>query len=255
MRHCNQTFITLIIDRYNLELDSYLVDSIVATWLQKYDRDWIIKAIVESIHRGRYKVRSVDSILISWHRIGKPAYKFTAEFEREILENLPKMPEQNGNGVIPITSSPAPEIPVTPPILLNFNSDDLNPEESAPFQHHNHSFSPILAHSIQSVPIVGDASNHSSVTLRSTQLTNIQNQKYFDLASVDATLNLTEFTTNRIVAQPANFQLFRTLKAIVEPKYPKIADTSTLDSSLSTTEAHLPSIANFQFSLKNASGE
>lgn len=254
MSHFNQTFITLIVDRYKLELDNYLIDSIVVTWLQTYDRDWIVKAIVESIHRGRYKVRSVDSILIGWHRLGKPSYKFTAEFEREILENLPVVPEPNEDRAILIAPAPEPELPADPPILLNLNSQHLNPEESAPFQHHNHSISAILAHAIQPEPIVGEKGNNNSVTFRSTS-SSLQHQSYFDLGAIDASINLTEVATNRIVAQPAKFQLFQTLKAIVEPKNHQIPNGSNLDSSPSSTDAHLPTIANFEFLLGNASGE
>jgi hypothetical protein len=255
MSHFNQTFITLIIDRYSLELGDCPIDSIVVTWLQKYDRDWIVKAIVESIHRGRYKVKSVDSILIGWHRLGKPAYKFTAEFEREILQNLPVIPPPNEDPASQIAPSPEPELPADPPILLNLNSDDLNPEESAPFQHHNHSISKILAHHIQAEAIVGKRVNNGSVTFCSTSLTSLQHRSCFDLAGGDPSVDLTEVTTNQLVAQPAKFQLFRTLKAIVEPKNNQIAGTSTMDAAPSSTEDHLPRIANFEFSLGNASGE
>jgi hypothetical protein len=255
MSHFNQTFITLIIDRYNLELDEYLLDTIVVAWLQKYDRDWIVKAIVESIHRGRYKVKSVDNILSGWHRIGKPAYKFTAEFEREILQSLPVIPTPNEDRATEISSFPEPELPVTSPAFINFNSDDLNPEESAPFQHHNYSTAPTLSHRNQPEPIVGGNGNYNSVILQLKSLASLQHRSYFDPAAVDAVPSLTEVVTNRIVSQPAKSQLFQTLKAIVEPSNFHTSEASNLDSSPSYTDSHLPSIANFEFSLGNASGE
>ena len=89
MSQFNQQFITLIIDRYGLELDDEQIDSVVATWIGQYDRGWVVKAIVESLHRGRYKIKSVDSILSGWQRSGKPTYNFPPEFEREILQDLP----------------------------------------------------------------------------------------------------------------------------------------------------------------------
>jgi hypothetical protein len=253
MSQFNQTFITLIIDRYNLELDDDSIDSIVVRWLQKYDRDWIIKAIIECIHGGRYKVKSVDSILINWQRLGKPVYRFTAEFERGILEGLPVIPPQSEDLATPILSSPEPELPVNPPIL--FNSDDLNPEESAPFQHHNHSNSRIVTYRIQTEPMIGDRGNSSYATFRSTLLGNLQHHSDFDLAAVDTSLNPTEITTNRIVSQPAKFQLFRTLKAIVEPKNHQTPNANNLNSLPSYPEDHLPSVANFELSLGNASGD
>jgi hypothetical protein len=253
MSHFNQTFITLIIDRYNLELDDDSIDSIVVRWLQKYDRDWIIKAIVECIHGGRYKVKSVDSILINWQRLGKPVYRFTVEFERGILEGLPVIPQPNEDLATPILSSSEPELPVTPRIL--FNSDDLNPEESAPFQHHNHSIPKIPTHHIQPEPIIGDRGNNSCATFRSTLLTSLQQHSHLDLAAVDTSLNPTEITTNRIVSQPAKFQLFQTLKAIVEPKNHQTPNANNLNSSPSYPEDHLPSVANFELSLGNASGD
>ena len=93
MSQFNQQFITLIIDRYGLELDDERQGDIVATWIGQYDRALIVKAIVESLHRGRYKIKSVDSILSGWQRTGKLSYNFTPEFEREILQDLPTISE------------------------------------------------------------------------------------------------------------------------------------------------------------------
>jgi hypothetical protein len=135
MNQFNQQFITAIIDRYGLEPDDYQIDNIVVIWLKTYDRAWIVKAIVESLHRGRYKIKSVDSILSVWQRAGKPAYNFPPEFEREILQNLPTISD------LAATQAP-PALPqlddVEPAIRFpGLSSDQLNPEESAPFPHHD----------------------------------------------------------------------------------------------------------------------
>jgi hypothetical protein len=135
MSQFNQQFIILIIDRYGLELEDDLIDNIVATWMGQYDRGWIVKAIVESLHRGRYKIKSVDSILSGWQRSGKPSYNFPPEFEREILQDLPTMSD--------LVETPAPPTlsqldDFDPGIQFpGLSSDQLNPAESAPFPHHD----------------------------------------------------------------------------------------------------------------------
>jgi hypothetical protein len=139
MSQFQQNFITIVIDRYGLELDGHQVDTIIVTWLQKYDSAWIVKAIVESLYRGRYKIVSVDNILKDWQRLGKPRYNFTPEYEREILQNLPAITDLPTTSVQPTLSPPAdkpdPTFPEIQPAV--HSSKNLNPEESAPFQHHD----------------------------------------------------------------------------------------------------------------------
>ncbi len=135
MSQFNQQFIASIIDRYRLELDEYHLDSIVATWIRQYDQAWIVKAIVESLHRGRYKIKSVDSILSGWQRTGKPSYNFSPEFEREILQDLPilsDLAETQTPSTLLQLDDPDPVIPFS-----HLSSEQLNPEESAPFPHHD----------------------------------------------------------------------------------------------------------------------
>jgi hypothetical protein len=135
MSQFNQQFIASIIDRYRLELDEYHLDSIVATWIREYDRAWIVKAIVESLHRGRYKIKSVDSILSGWQRTGKPSYNFPPEFEREILQDMPMiddLAETQPSSTLLRLDDPDPEIQ-----FPGLSSEQLNPEESAPFPHHD----------------------------------------------------------------------------------------------------------------------
>ena len=135
MSQFNQQFITLIIDRYGLELDDERVDRIVAAWIGQYDRGLIVKAIVESLHRGRYKIKSVDSILSGWQRAGKPSYNFPPEFEREILQDLPiigDLAEAQSSPTLSQLDDPDPAIQ-----FPGLSNEQLNPEESAPFPHHD----------------------------------------------------------------------------------------------------------------------
>jgi len=93
MSQFHKNFIIRVIDLYGLELDDdsrserlrQRVDTSIDTWLQTYDPTWIVKAIVESLYRGRYKIKSIDNILKDWQRLGKPRYNFTPEYERGIL--------------------------------------------------------------------------------------------------------------------------------------------------------------------------
>jgi hypothetical protein len=114
MSHFHHNFITKVIDLYGLELDGHQVDTLVANWLKKYDRDWIVKAIVESLYRGRYKIVSVDNILRDWQRLGRPRYNFTPEYEREILQNLPAVVE------LPVASDSPAQVSVDEPVQPDF---------------------------------------------------------------------------------------------------------------------------------------
>jgi hypothetical protein len=222
MSQFNHNFITAMIDRYGLELDDYRIDNLVVTWLGKYDSTWIIKAIVESLHRGRYKVKSVDSILSGWQRVGKPSYKFSAEFEREILQKLPPIPDPPEEPVPQILSSPEPEFSA-PPVVRNI--EDLNPEESAPFQHHNHS-TPTVHHPIEHREPIVERKDRNLANSQPRFLAIFQGKT---ILSED---NNDEVKTTPIICQPAQRQLFNTLKAIVSPndrKAKESPDPTNLD--------------------------
>jgi hypothetical protein len=221
MSQFNQNLITAIIDRYGLELGEYRVDNIVVIWLQKYDSSWIIKAIVESLHRGRYKIKSVDSILMGWKRIGKPCYKFTAEFEREILDNLPAIVTSPAQQVVSTFTLPNPEFGLFHPVAVS--REDLNPEESAPFQHH-HSV-PLPLSIDQSEPILGDDAQDHSVAPTPRLLIMLQRENLASGVDND------EASRNRLIGQPAKFQLFRTLKAIVDPNHRSATASTELTKS------------------------
>jgi hypothetical protein len=141
MSQLPQEYITALIDRYGLDLEGKQADGVVATWLKEYEADWIIKAIVEAVFRGVYKVKTVDGILRQWQRHGKPMCNFKPEFERERLKQIsdpadlvepptspkfsPSKPPQFQAQMFPNTAAVAQ---IQAP---------LNPEELEPFHHHH----------------------------------------------------------------------------------------------------------------------
>jgi hypothetical protein len=262
MSHFHQNFITTVIDLYGLELDDRQVDTIIETWLQKYDGSWIVKAIVESLYRGRYKIKSVDNILKGWQRMGKPLYNFTPEYEREILQNLPA-PSDRPQTPLLLTSDPDLDLEPEPDPNSNFSatqptglsSHQLNPEESAPFQYHNHSIPPDRANNPVLGTIValeerkvaqGDALNPSlenkcaAFIYVPTSLAIINGKVY---TSSDRQNNV---KAARISSQPVKLQLFHTLKAIVDPHNHQQAEghgSSVCDNQANphhSTPRHLP---------------
>ena len=249
MSDFQQNFIKIAIEIYGLELDPDRVDVIVATWLKKYDPDWILKAIVESLYRGRYKIVSVENILKDWQRLGNPRYKFTPEYEREILEKIPQVPTLasppiSPSPIIPVAridvpaSSSVPEdsdritdrlaLPPTPQALIS--SKDLDPEESAPFQSHYHSLS-----SRYSNNSVGSSEN-SEVNLELT-IDEDPIAEDPELAGTEPTLDppsekgLFQNRHDRskpeqIAATPTSRNLFNTLRSIVNPNHQDRSDRS-----------------------------
>ena len=245
MSQFNQNFIIRLIDLYGLELDDHQVDPPSVAWLQQYDPSWIVKAIVESLYRGRYKIRSVDRILKDWQRLGKPLHGFTPDYERGILQSLPD-PSELAATPIPLISS----LPIVDGASLaqthsihQFSRtqspiddcENLNPEESTPFGRHFHSHpAPQGTHSVGdsesmaldraylpaaetidpegddlagSVPPEADAAlqHHDDPDRVASDLPNRE-------LPVDA-------PAHRINSQPVNHQLFATLKAIVDPHH------------------------------------
>ncbi len=144
MSQFQQEFVTTAIEHYGLELDEQRVDTVVLTWFQTYDPAWVVKALVEALYRGRYKIKSVDNILRDWQRRGSPFYKFTPDYEREILQSL-RLGTDSPVTLLPSAIPTPVDIPVrqlaagTPPLT----DSRLDPEETAPFQHHDRS--PIAA--------------------------------------------------------------------------------------------------------------
>ncbi len=218
----SQNFITIVIEHYGLELDDDRVDAMMVNWFEEFDPIWIVKAIVESLYRGRYKVKSVDNILKDWRRLGKPKYNFPPDYEREILQNLPV--------AIDLTDTPSPltilspqidRVDLEPPALSppEIDTKDLNPEESPPFQYH---LQPMVSF------------NSSSSLVSTTE--EVNSMPLTDLVSIDPQLRVQNSdpstlpcstTSNshctiepdRIPSTPVTLHLFKTLKAIVTPNH------------------------------------
>lgn len=122
-----QNTIAALIAHYGLELDGIQVDTIVKPWLDRYEPLWIVKAIVESLYRGRYKVNSVDRILQGWERIGEAKYSFSIEYERGILEKIPAVVAMGVPGMASaIGRANRQSLGMSPPIFIS--ADELNPE-------------------------------------------------------------------------------------------------------------------------------
>ena len=266
MSHFHQNFIAIVINLYGLELDDHQVDTLVVSWLQKYDRNWIIKAIVESLYRGRYKIVSVDNILRDWQRLGRPRYNFTPEYEREILQNLPAVVELPAASDSPeqmsLEESEQVDVPVVPPALQDTKL--LNPEESAPFQYHHH---PIpapptnpqalelsaseehqlkLANIPESIESSPDIDAHPNGSLASSSATERDKEEI-------ATASEEQIEPAKIGSQPTKRKLFYTLKAIVDPNNHHYAAASNcaLLQSLSVEIADRMPVDRFKLPLEN----
>jgi hypothetical protein len=278
MSDFHQNFIKIAIEIYGLELDGHQIDTILATWLKQYDPTWILKAIVESLYRGRYKIVSVENILKDWQRLGNPRYKFTPEYEREILEKIPPpaplptlevVPQISSTDVsvvimtedvpdvssmpLPSSESIAPQLTCQlPPLsLARFNSEHLNPEESAPFQAHHHSLS---SHSSAQVGIDREGNPEPTdddriAPGRSRQLGDpLQHRGRFFSHPERA-------QPEQIRTQPASCQLFNTLKAIVDPNHQRPVAAGDTLPTLVVGNGNLNNIASFAIPIDSPTQE
>ncbi len=144
-----QNTIAALIAHYGLELEDSQVDDVVRPWLERYEPTWVIKAVVESLYRGRYKVTSVDRILQDWARIGQPRYWFSAEYERGILEKLPQIVAMGFPGTLSsIDRSSRQNLGMSPPIFIS--ADD--PSSSTPTADEDSSSGFLLETNVKSPP-------------------------------------------------------------------------------------------------------
>jgi hypothetical protein len=237
MSYSQTSLIAIVIKTYGLALDEQQVEAMLVTWSKTYDSAWIIKAIVESLYRGRYKLVSVDNILKDWQRIGKPRYNFTPEYEREIFQKIPSLddrPDWESLSVASGTKSASADsididatsvesvgtesyyifMPVERTVASS--TQNLNPEESAPFQYHHHSVAVAAAPTPQ--PAIG--SDAAAVVLPNRILT--ANYRTPRAIPSDLLLGKAQFPRDRTEpaqqgVRPAKRRLFNTLKAIVDP--------------------------------------
>jgi hypothetical protein len=245
MSHSQQNLISVIIKIYGLALDDRQVEATLITWFQKYESAWILKAIVESLYRGRYKLVSVDNILKDWDRIGKPRYQFTPEYEREILQKLPtgddSLVSESGQLVgdtasatdVSIAAASTESVGVESYYVfmpadraVALTSQHLNPEESAPF-HYHHDFVAVAQHS----PPPSAPSNDPNAMVSKER--NYTSRSMVPSSGILPAKSHTEdrrhqLEPERQAARPAKRRLFHTLKAIVDPgnHYAVVAEES-----------------------------
>jgi hypothetical protein len=240
MSYSQPSLVAIIIKIYGLALDDNQVESILVAWFQQYDPAWIIKALIESLYRGRYKLVSVDNILKDWQRIGKPRYNFTPEYEREILQKIPNLFDPtvcDSTSVASITESASPGsiegsaaesaaapdcyAPIAVDRAVTLVSQNLNPEESAPFQYHHDSGTFVPTPTPQTVPLADTA----AITTHERKL--IAERHYVSRAmpsssgflqcKIQTRDHCDQHESALVVVQPAKRRLFNTLKAIVDP--------------------------------------
>ncbi|MBW4697131.1 MAG: hypothetical protein KME03_04380 [Aphanocapsa lilacina HA4352-LM1] len=77
-----------VLHSFGFEFDSSRLGIVLADWEVEYGREWILLAIVESLHQGRYKLTSVGQILRCWQRRGQPRLSFDREFQRLVLKEV-----------------------------------------------------------------------------------------------------------------------------------------------------------------------
>jgi hypothetical protein len=92
MSQFHQESIIILLNTYGFDLDRARVETVVVTWLEKYEIEDIIKAIVESIYQHRYKAVSVSNMLAMWQRNGRVRVLHGVEYRNSITEKLPPPP-------------------------------------------------------------------------------------------------------------------------------------------------------------------
>ena len=78
----------VLLSQYSFDLENYDVEQIVQHWLDEYPAKWVVAAVVESIYQGRYKIASVDNILVNWYLNGRPQHHFDVEFADLVCGSL-----------------------------------------------------------------------------------------------------------------------------------------------------------------------
>jgi hypothetical protein len=136
MTQLSPNSIAALLIEYGFELDRSQAPVVVNNWLQQYDNQWVVWAIVEAIYRNSSKVISVDRILEMWQRSGKARHRFTMEYEQQILGKS----IFNSTSASTPTPTPKPkdrDLPPVNPIVGKNNSprrayEKLDPEVIPP---------------------------------------------------------------------------------------------------------------------------
>jgi hypothetical protein len=123
-----------LLTRYGFDLRGTTAQEAIARWLQIYPAKWVRLAVVEALYLGRYKAKSVESILEIWLRRGQPRLNFSYEFERLIVTNPP---EENNSVVERVyqhpesTFSPQPTVSQTVDFGQLLEEKIINPSTEA----------------------------------------------------------------------------------------------------------------------------
>ncbi len=76
---------------YGFDLEAQTPESWCERWSQHFPEDWIPSALLEAFYQGRYKATSVECLLSTWLRRGRPRLSFSPEFSRKIWPNSPRL--------------------------------------------------------------------------------------------------------------------------------------------------------------------
>lgn len=96
---------------YSFDLGSNSAEQIVEDLLNSYPAKWVIAAVIESIYQGRYKIASVNNILLRWYLNGHPQHRFDVEFADLICNNLSSKTEVNAEGTNLFSQKMQPFLP------------------------------------------------------------------------------------------------------------------------------------------------
>lgn len=111
-------YATALLVHYCFDLGGCKAEELVRSWLQNYKASWVRLAAIEALYQGRYKAVSVEQILATWNRRGRPIYRFNHEFERLIGRKFPYN--------ITATSEALSNTPILPQV---FSRRSLVPED------------------------------------------------------------------------------------------------------------------------------
>jgi hypothetical protein len=84
MNLADENEVIALILRYGFDLSGQSAAVVVRSWSCKYDPSFLVLAVIESLHLGRYKIVSVEQILNGWQRRGQATPHFGAEFAKMV---------------------------------------------------------------------------------------------------------------------------------------------------------------------------
>lgn len=97
----------ILLTHYSFELNGKTLPQIIQEWLSLYPNKWVIAAVVEALYQGRYKVNSVNRILVNWQTQGQPLHHFDHDFAELFCKKIIK-------AMIPTETIPFQEAVKTP---------------------------------------------------------------------------------------------------------------------------------------------